>query len=664
MESMSAPPSDADTRDPFATLGVAPTTPFSEVKVVYRRLVRELHPDVNPGDPHARDRFDAIQLAFEQVRALYAARRPTSSASFNGPPPTGALGDTPFDPFATGTFPGMGTGSIIPEARAGATRPVPPGPVEGASSPRPTSDPTYVAGPSTPGINAGDHAPPPHPTEARSATPASGVGGGRPASGPLTAPVAPPRPRGAAAAPQPTARAAGGAFSTTRGGALQHGGPSDLGAQLATGTRGLLDEPGRAHIGEDEPALGLILVPGRDRLLLQQKAQMLYVLLELKRHDGVGSSTQPLNLSLVLDHSSSMQRDDKLQRLKEAVSRIIDMMDSRDYLSIVTFGDRASVLLPSQPLGNKRAAKESLDGIRCRGGTEISTGIRAGLQELQAHSSNLISQMIVLTDGQTYGDEELCLALATQAGERQVQITALGLGDDWNSALLDEMAARTAGFSDYVQTANQLSGVFEENLRTLQQTAIRNLRMDIRTGYTSRLLRATSVAPGIKPLPVPAETPSGQPVSLDLGRLSIDRDYRVLLELVVAGKTTGIADVADVILTYDVPSLGRERESVEYQITTTFVERWDSDPPVDLRVHDALRKITAHRLQEQAMQAINEGQTQKGTASLRTAAKHLEAAGCPDLATLANAEADRVERQGQAQAGNMKRIIYGTRRLG
>jgi len=81
MESMSAPPSDADTRDPFATLGVAPTTPFSEVKVVYRRLVRELHPDVNPGDPHARDRFDAIQLAFEQVRALYAARRPTSSAS-------------------------------------------------------------------------------------------------------------------------------------------------------------------------------------------------------------------------------------------------------------------------------------------------------------------------------------------------------------------------------------------------------------------------------------------------------------------------------------------------------------------------------------------------------------------------------------------------------
>ena len=66
------------------------------------------------------------------------------------------------------------------------------------------------------------------------------------------------------------------------------GGASDLGAQAEAGTRGLPDEPGRVEIGEDEPALGMILVPGRDRLLLQQKAQMLYVLLDLKRHDGWG----------------------------------------------------------------------------------------------------------------------------------------------------------------------------------------------------------------------------------------------------------------------------------------------------------------------------------------------------------------------------------------
>jgi len=89
-----------------------------------------------------------------------------------------------------------------------------------------------------------------------------------------------------------------------------------------------------------------------------------------------------------------------------------------------------------------------------------------------------------------------------------------------------------------------------------------------------------------------------------------------------------------------------------------------SDDVLAWKVRASLRADGGKPRWQQAMQAINEGQTQKGTASLRTAAKHLEAAGCPDLATLANAEADRVERQGQAQAGNMKRIIYGTRRLG
>lgn len=418
------------------------------------------------------------------------------------------------------------------------------------------------------------------------------------------------------------------------------------------------------HGSVDLPALSLVVVPGRDRLLLQPRAQMLYVLLELRLQEDVGASVQPLNLSLVLDHSSSMQRDDKLQRLKQAVSRIIDSMDARDYLSIITFGDRASVLLPSSPLGNKRAAKEALDGIRCRGGTEISTGIRAGLQELQGHSANLISQMIVLTDGQTYGDEDICLALATQAAERQIQITALGLGDDWNSALLDELAGRTGGYSDYVQSADQLAGVFEEHLRALQHTALRNLRLDIATGISSRVLRVTWVAPGIKPLPIPAETPATEPLSLDLGRVSTDREYRLLLELVAAARNPGPTDIGALQFTYDVPAWGRENESVRYHLSTTFVERWDSDPPVDLRVHDALRKITAHRLQEQAMQAIQEGQTQRGTANLRTAAKHLEAAGCNELADLAKAEADRVERLGRAQAGTMKRIIYGTRGLG
>src|SRR5262249_37070216 len=162
---------------------------------------------------------------------------------------------------------------------------------------------------------------------------------------------------------------------------------------------------------------------------------------------------------------------------------------------------------------------------------------------------------------------------ASQAADQQLQITALGLGDDWNSSLLDEIASRTGGHADYVQSAEKLASAFEEQLRTLQLTALRNLRMTISTGISGRVLRATWVAPGIKPIAIPADagaTPG--PLELDLGRVSTDREYRLLLEFVVASRSAGQVDVADITFTYDVPNWGREAEQIQYHLATTFVE--------------------------------------------------------------------------------------------
>ena len=49
-------------RDYYALLGVSRKADDAEIKRAYRRLVRELHPDVNPDE---RERFNEIQLAYE-----------------------------------------------------------------------------------------------------------------------------------------------------------------------------------------------------------------------------------------------------------------------------------------------------------------------------------------------------------------------------------------------------------------------------------------------------------------------------------------------------------------------------------------------------------------------------------------------------------------------
>lgn len=51
--------------DPYSILGVSKSANADEIRAAYRRLAKALHPDANPGDAKAEDRFKQVSAAFK-----------------------------------------------------------------------------------------------------------------------------------------------------------------------------------------------------------------------------------------------------------------------------------------------------------------------------------------------------------------------------------------------------------------------------------------------------------------------------------------------------------------------------------------------------------------------------------------------------------------------
>jgi molecular chaperone DnaJ len=83
-------------RDSYEVLGVSPQATDDEIKKAYRRLARECHPDANPDDPSAAERFKEISAAYDTVRD------PERRRQYDMFGPDGAPGGG--SPFTSGSF--------------------------------------------------------------------------------------------------------------------------------------------------------------------------------------------------------------------------------------------------------------------------------------------------------------------------------------------------------------------------------------------------------------------------------------------------------------------------------------------------------------------------------------------------------------------------------
>ncbi len=391
--------------------------------------------------------------------------------------------------------------------------------------------------------------------------------------------------------------------------------------------------------------------------------QVMYLLAEItpppNAHEILENREVQLNLTLVIDQSKSMEDEGRIDKVRAAAQTIITGLTNNDVISIIAFNDRAEVIIPATHVVDKMSLRARVGMIKPRGATAIYEGLYEGIKQCRKNNTpKMVSYVILLTDGRTYGDEEKCLDLARKASLEGITISAMGMGTDWNDKFLDQLASITGGSSSYIRSTNMVTKFLDDHLRALSSSYAERVQITVVPDPDIKLEMAFKLSPQAQPL----DHASG---IFPLSGLPVQRPIVMLLQLQLpANLHLGRRSLARFVAFGDIVAKGVNRFTTtqDVYIDVSMDDQFRYETPVS--IIDALSKLTLYRLQEKAQEAMERGDIEEATKRLQFLATRLFDMGEETLGRQALAEAEHVMKtRAFSDEATKKTIKYSTRAL-
>ena len=395
----------------------------------------------------------------------------------------------------------------------------------------------------------------------------------------------------------------------------------------------------------------------RPNLVRLGEPQLIYALLEVASREEQNSlPTPPLNICLVLDRSTSMQGE-KLDIVKGTAIQLLRSLRPEDILSVVSFSDRAEVIIPASVSPDKRKQESRIQMMQASGATEIYSGLEAGMREVRRTlDPSRVNHIILLTDGKTYGDEQACLKLAEDAAAQNIGITGMGIGNEWNDIFLDALASKTGGSSAYISKPKDIQTLLVEKFKALINTFADDIVLEFKGTENVKINYAFRLQPE------GGAIETGSP--MHLGPILREAPLHVLFEFLVDPEALS-GDVLTLLsgsLKISIAARPTPVPPIRLHLTRDIRPNPSAEPP-PTRILSALSRLTLYRMQERARTAADSGQYDVAARHLHNLATHLLSQGEHSLAKTALFEADNLERMHTWSESGNKDIKYQTRAL-
>ena len=350
----------------------------------------------------------------------------------------------------------------------------------------------------------------------------------------------------------------------------------------------------------------------------------------------------PINVALVLDRSGSMSGA-PLAEARAAAARFASFLTDQDRLTIVTFDSHVDTIFGPAP-GGDPAAIAAIDAVVSRGSTNLSGGWLAGRQHVMSGLVEGTNRVILLTDGQAnHGITDLGQLVGMTAGGAagRVSTTCIGFGAHFNEDLLEPMAREGGGNYWFVESEDQMTGIFEGEIEGLVALSAQNVSVEVSLSHP----KAAGVT-FLQSLPV-QQTPAGT-WRVALGDLYATSPRPLGLVFHVEDVAElGRVEVAQVKIEADVVT----SEGIAHRtIVMPVVANLDGSDHVEPTVEETFLRFRTARAREAAIRLADRGDLDGAAAQLNEAAlacapymsSPLVAEECRDLRAQARLLADRV----------------------
>ena len=273
----------------------------------------------------------------------------------------------------------------------------------------------------------------------------------------------------------------------------------------------------------------------------------------------------PLSLALVIDRSGSMSGA-PLEHAKHAATAAVTALRDGDRVAVVAYDHQVDLAVPSTAVGDDRGPiARAIAAVRPGGTTALHAGwVEGCTQVLTAPVASGLGRVVLLSDGLAnvgVTDPALVAEDVARVTADGVTTSTIGLGRHFDEGLMRHLADAGHGSYTFVESPDQLAGLFEAELAGLSALRGRRPTLALR-GHGVRVVAALGGAR----LPEPGADASAGAPALHLPDLiaGLPRELLLTLEVAPGARLDGVrlswddtftraAETLDVDL--DVPTL-------------------------------------------------------------------------------------------------------------